>query len=75
MDQELLTTADVAHRLRVNSETVRRLIRTGRLGAIRVGRNFRIPQDEYERYATPERFGETPRNQRQRVRELLKRAS
>ena len=53
-DQELpgrlLTVAEVADLLRVSNMTVYRLIKGGQLGAIRVGKNYRIPQDDLDAY-------------------------
>lgn len=42
MSTELLTAAEVASRLRVSTMTVYRLIRSGELPAVRVGRNYRV---------------------------------
>jgi excisionase family DNA binding protein len=39
----LLTVAEVAHRMRVSKMTVYRLIHSGELPALRVGRSFRVP--------------------------------
>ncbi len=41
--RELLTVKDVAVRLDVHEQTVRGLIRTGRLSAVRVGRLVKVP--------------------------------
>ena len=40
--EELLTVAEIAESLRVSTMTVYRLIRTGELPAVRVGRNYRV---------------------------------
>jgi excisionase family DNA binding protein len=40
-----LTIPDVAARLQVSTLTVRRLIRSGRLPAVRVGVQVRVPED------------------------------
>jgi excisionase family DNA binding protein len=45
-DQEYLTTADVAALLRVNPQTVRVWVRTGKIPHVRLGRTVRIPKDE-----------------------------
>ncbi|MBW3576840.1 MAG: helix-turn-helix domain-containing protein [Actinobacteria bacterium] len=47
---ELLTVAEVADLLRVSTMTVYRLIRSGELPAVRVGRNYRVRRDELETY-------------------------
>jgi excisionase family DNA binding protein len=45
-----LTVAEVADMLRVSSMTVYRLIKGGELRAIRVGKSYRIAEDEVDRY-------------------------
>ncbi|MFP4310887.1 MAG: helix-turn-helix domain-containing protein [Nitriliruptoraceae bacterium] len=50
MPTELLTAAEVADQLRVSTMTIYRLIRSGELPAVRVGRNYRVPVAELERY-------------------------
>lgn len=40
--RQLLTTAEVATQLRVDSVTVRRMIRSGELRGYRVGREYRV---------------------------------
>lgn len=44
--ESLLTTREVAWRLRVSTSTVRRMAREGRLPALRVGRLWRFPLQE-----------------------------
>ena len=46
----LLTVAEVADVLRVSDMTVYRLIKAGELPALRVGKNYRIREDDLERY-------------------------
>lgn len=46
----LLTVAEVAALMRVSNMTVYRLIKTGDLMAIRVGKNFRIRESDIDRY-------------------------
>lgn len=46
----LLTVAEVATVIRVSRMTVYRLIRRGHIKAIRVGRNYRVREDDLERY-------------------------
>lgn len=41
-DDVLLTVAEVAQHMRVSNMTVYRLIKSGQLPALRVGKNFRI---------------------------------
>jgi len=44
------TVAEVAAILRVSNMTVYRLINTGSLAAIRIGKSFRIREDDLHRY-------------------------
>ena len=46
----LLTVGEVAGTMRVSNMTVYRLIRSGQLGAIRVGKNYRIRESDVNRY-------------------------
>jgi excisionase family DNA binding protein len=50
MPGQLLTVAEVADMLRVSNMTVYRLIKAGQIGAIRVGKNYRIPQADLDDY-------------------------
>ncbi len=46
----LMTVAEVADALRVSTMTVYRLIKSGELAALRVGKNYRIRADDLEAY-------------------------
>ena len=46
----LLTVAEVAAIMRVSKMTVYRMVHAGELPAIRVGRSFRVPEDEVHAY-------------------------
>ncbi|MBA2311860.1 MAG: helix-turn-helix domain-containing protein [Actinobacteria bacterium] len=46
----LLTVGEVAQRMRVSNMTVYRLIKSGQLAAIRVGKNYRLRDKDVERY-------------------------
>ncbi len=46
----LLTVVEVATLMRVSRMTVYRLIRRGHLKAIRVGRNYRVREDDLNEY-------------------------
>ena len=51
-EENLLTVADVAKRLKVNNETIRRWLRQGRLRGVLLGGNkmgYRIPESELRR--------------------------
>jgi excisionase family DNA binding protein len=50
---ELLTVKETAELLRVSTVTVRRYIASGKLAAVRVGRNIRIRRDDAERVIEP----------------------
>ncbi|WP_366146598.1 helix-turn-helix domain-containing protein [uncultured Pseudokineococcus sp.] len=43
-DGDLLTVAEVADALRVSRMTVYRLVHSGELPAVRVGRSYRVPE-------------------------------
>jgi excisionase family DNA binding protein len=45
-----LTVAEVADLMRVSTMTVYRLIKAGDMAAVRVGRSYRIPETEVDRY-------------------------
>jgi excisionase family DNA binding protein len=45
-----LTVAEVAHHLRVSNMTVYRLVNSGQLSAVRVGRGYRIREDDVRTY-------------------------
>jgi excisionase family DNA binding protein len=49
-DEELLTTKEVARRLKVTTQTVQRLIHRGELVASRVARDWRIKPSELEAF-------------------------
>ncbi|HLS02384.1 MAG TPA: helix-turn-helix domain-containing protein [Beutenbergiaceae bacterium] len=44
-----LTVAEVAEMVRVSKMTVYRMVHSGELPAIRVGKSFRVPYEEVER--------------------------
>ena len=45
-----LTVAEVAELMRVSNMTVYRLINGGQLAAVRVGKSYRIREDDVDRY-------------------------
>jgi excisionase family DNA binding protein len=49
-DDEMLTTKEVARRLKVTPQTVQRLIHRGELKASRVGRDWRIKPSAFEAF-------------------------
>ena len=51
-DSVLLTVAEVASLLRVSKMTVYRLLRSGELLSLRVGRSLRVPRTALDAYLT-----------------------
>lgn len=49
-DVRFLTVAEVAAAMRVSKMTVYRLVHSGELPAVRVGRSFRVPEDAVNDY-------------------------
>lgn len=49
-DARFLTVAEVASIMRVSKMTVYRMVHAGELPAVRVGRSFRVPEDEVQKY-------------------------
>jgi len=47
---KFLTIAEVASMMRVSKMTVYRLVHSGELPAVRVGRSFRVTEDEVNEY-------------------------
>jgi excisionase family DNA binding protein len=47
---DLLTVGEVAETMRVSNMTVYRLIKAGQLGAIRVGKSYRIREGDVHRF-------------------------
>jgi excisionase family DNA binding protein len=48
--ESFVTVAEVASQLRVSNMTVYRLIQSGQLQAVRVGRSYRIRESEVDRF-------------------------
>ncbi len=49
-EAEFMTVAEVAARMRVSKMTVYRLLHGGELPAVRVGRSFRVREDDVDEY-------------------------
>ncbi|HZM82048.1 MAG TPA: helix-turn-helix domain-containing protein [Candidatus Limnocylindrales bacterium] len=47
---KFLTVAEVATLMRVSKMTVYRLVHSGELSAVRVGRSFRVPEQAVQEY-------------------------
>ena len=50
LDELLLTVAEVADTMRVSNMTVYRLIKSGELPALRVGKNYRLRRSEVQKF-------------------------
>ncbi len=50
VDDQLLTVVEVCEAMRVSNMTVYRLIKSGELSAIRLGKAYRVRESEVERY-------------------------
>lgn len=50
--EPLLTVGEVAQIMRVSNMTVYRLIKSGQLSAVRVGKNYRIRRSDVDKYFT-----------------------
>ena len=49
-ESRFVTVAEVAGRLRVSNMTVYRLVQSGQLPAVRVGRSYRIRENDVDRF-------------------------
>ena len=49
---QLLTLQQAADRLQISMSTIRRLIKAGKLQAVRIGRNLRVRPADLEAYIT-----------------------
>lgn len=49
-DGSFLTVGEVARHLRVSNMTVYRLVKSGQLAAVRIGRSYRVRRNDVERY-------------------------
>jgi excisionase family DNA binding protein len=52
ISEPLLTVGEVANVMRVSNMTVYRLIKSGQLAAVRVGKNYRLRRNDVEYYLT-----------------------
>ena len=49
-EERYMTVGEVAEQLRVTGQTIQRLIRSGDLPAVRVGKLYRIAESEFRAY-------------------------
>lgn len=61
MDREWLTVDEIRRELKVHAMTVYRLINGGKLGAVKVGRSYRVARSDFERYLKGARTNGDPR--------------
>ena len=73
-DEPLLTVTDVSGRLNVSKETVRKLCRSNKLEAVKIGTDWRITEDAYKALITPAPAETKPRTQRKNIAQLLRSA-
>ena len=67
LDDSFLTTDDVLGYLRVNLRTVYRLIKAGKIPAVRVGRQWRFRKSDLDAWLESQRRGRAPAVARARV--------
>jgi excisionase family DNA binding protein len=74
VEQETYLTAhEVAERLRYTPATVWRHIRDGRLQATRIGRNYRITEQQLHDFTNPApKPQRSPRTQRERIARMMR---
>ena len=58
MSTQWLSVEDIAKELNVSIETVRNWIRKNKLTAYRVGRDYRIKREDYEKFLEDRRTGQ-----------------
>jgi excisionase family DNA binding protein len=73
-DAKLLTVAAVSDRLNVSKETVRKLCRSNKLEAVKIGTDWRITEDAYKALITPAPAETKPHTQRKNIAQLLRSA-
>lgn len=57
-----LTIAEAAEEIREKPDTLRRRCKTGQLKAIKLGKSWRIPREELDRFMRPGSKKASPRN-------------
>jgi excisionase family DNA binding protein len=55
--KEYLTTEDIARHLDISVATVRRYIRTGKLAAVRLEREYRVRREDFEKFLKEREIG------------------
>lgn len=74
MDDKLLTAQELAAKLDVDPETVRRMCKTGKWPHTKIGRLYRFTEDHYQAITAPPAVEQKPRTQRKNIAHLLRSA-
>lgn len=74
MDDKLLTTQEIAAKLDVDPETVRRMCKTGKWPHTKIGRLYRFTESHYQAITAPPAVEQKPRTQRKNIAHLLRSA-
>jgi len=74
VDDKLLTTQEMAAKLDVDPETVRRMCKAGKWPHTKIGRLYRFTESHYQEITAPPAAQQKPRNQRQNIEKLLRSA-
>ena len=70
--EKLMTSAELAAKFQVSTETVHRMCRTNKWPHVKVGKLYRFTQEQYETIVTPPEPKQQPRTQRQRINQMLR---
>jgi excisionase family DNA binding protein len=72
-DETFYTAHEVAERLKLTPATIHRYIRTGTLQATRIGRNYRITEQQLHDFTNPApKPQRSPRTQRERIARMMR---
>jgi len=74
VDNETLTAAEVAAKLKVSTETVYRMCKSGKWQATKIGRLYRFTPEQYESITAAPAPVQKPRTQRKNIAHLLRSA-
>lgn len=73
-DEKLLTVAELAAKLDVEPETVRRMCRSHKWPHSKIGRLYRFTDEHYQAIIAPPAAPQRPRTQRKNIERLLRTA-
>lgn len=73
-DDKLLTAGELAAKLDIDTETVRRMCKTGKWPHTKIGRLYRFTEAHYQAITAPPAVTSKPRTQRQNIERLLRSA-